>query len=116
MSVTVTFPFPPSANSIWRTIRKGVTLSKAYRQWIEEAGLEIALQHPPQTLGRVRVVIEIALSDFRRRDIDNRIKPVMDLIVKHHLIQGDDHRYVQEVTARWINAGHPCTVTVESVP
>ena len=35
----------------------------------------------------------------KRSDVDNRIKPVLDLLVQHEVI--DDDRHVNSVKARW---------------
>lgn len=46
------------------------------------------------------VEIEIALrSPFNRPfDLDNRIKPVLDLLVKNGVIEGDGHKIVRKLT------------------
>ncbi len=52
--------------------------------------------------GKVAILIEVEEpTTARRQDVANREKAVVDLLVSHRVIQGDDQRFVREVTMRW---------------
>lgn len=96
MSVALTpqviiLPLPPSVNSLTFNVGgKGRVKTNEYSAWITAAGWELKLQHPPIYLReatRVRFVIDV--NEKMKGDIDNRIKPILDLYVRHRVI-GDD--------------------------
>jgi Holliday junction resolvase RusA-like endonuclease len=102
--VVITLPMPPSVNNLFFTLNagKGRAKSVEYRDWIREAGTLLAIQRPPQVKGKVRLLIEVAEPETRRRqDVANREKAATDLLVSHGVIEGDDQRFVREITLRW---------------
>ena len=108
-------PFPPSINRLYRAVGGRSILSEAYRRWKLEAGWALAAQHPKRVFGPVAVTVELCAPDKRRRDADNAgTKAVLDLLVAHQIIEADDSRFLREVTARWVDSGAPCTVTVRT--
>jgi len=109
-------PMPPSTNSIWRGGKGGRHyLSLKYKNWRTEAGLLVNTQAKGKRIaGPFAVQIDAFRPDKRRRDIDNLIKPVLDLIA-HHGVTDDDCE-CQSVEARWVKNGvgiwvavRPCT-------
>jgi Holliday junction resolvase RusA-like endonuclease len=67
-----------------------------------DAGYRLNAQRPPRVLGRVSLLIEVQEPETKRRsDIGNREKAVTDLLVSHRIIEGDDQRFVREITLRW---------------
>lgn len=89
MAVIILLPMPPSANSIWRGSGRHVYRSKSYMSWITEAGyllnaMRIKMLPPPY-------VIEYAFGrkDKRKSDVDNRAKPLGDLLQRHAIISND---------------------------
>lgn len=111
----VVLPYPPSVNGIFRK-HKGSHLSAAYRDWRDAAGWELKRQRPAKVAGPVAVTVELCPPDRKRRDLDNAgFKAVLDLLVAHGLIEADDSRIVKEITARWVDAGAPCAVSVRGV-
>jgi Holliday junction resolvase RusA-like endonuclease len=95
--IVLDLPMPPSANLIWRTARGRTYRSPDYAAWREQAGWLVKGCKP--VAGPVRV--EIAVSQKARGDIDNRIKPVLDVLVAGGLIAGDDKKTVRSVYAYW---------------
>lgn len=83
-------PVCPSTNNLYVTRRHGIgrARSPTYRAWIERAGWTVKLARPARVAGAVRVLIEVPFN--RRRDIDNIIKPVLDLLVNLDLIDDDN--------------------------
>lgn len=93
-SVRLTLPIPPSANNLFVNAgrvqgrRKGVP----YRLWLHEAGWAIKLQagalEPPLIPGIVAVDIRAPLN--RRRDLDNALKGLLDILVRQGIISDDN--------------------------
>lgn len=113
----ISLPFPPSVNALYRAVGGRSILSAEYRAWKQEAGLVLAAQRPGKVPGRVAVTVELCAPDKRRRDADNAgLKAVLDLLVSHGVIEGDDSRFVRRAAVAWVDAGLPCTVKVEETP
>lgn len=114
--ITLSLPFPPSLNGIFGQF-KGAHLSKKYREWRDEAGWMLKAQNPLAYSGPVSVSVKLVMPDKRIRDLDNvGLKAVIDLLVRHGVIEGDDHRYVKRIQAEWADEGDPCTVTITPYP
>lgn len=110
----VVLPYPPSVNALYRAVKGRSILSEKYREWQYEAGQVLGLQRPLPVPGAVNVTVELSPPDKRRRDIDNAgFKAVLDLLVKHRVIEGDDSKFVRQITARWVESENECTVIVE---
>lgn len=106
-------PLPPSANALW-TVRRGTKQrikTDAYRAWIVEAGwLIVAADWPQPTMLHGSVAISIEAPFSRRRDLDNAIKPILDLIVRHGLIEDD--RWVDYLLIRRVPPEEALTVAL----
>lgn len=98
------FPIPPSANAMWKHSRTGVFSSPAYKAWTELASLH-ARQQLDAFPGQVEIVIVVRSGAGWRwdRDIDNVIKPTIDMLVASGRIAGDTCRIVRRVTAEFLN-------------
>jgi Holliday junction resolvase RusA-like endonuclease len=109
---------PPPANNLFRNIRgKGRVISVRYARWRRDAGWQLQSQRPAKHKGPVAILIEVKAPDNRRRDIDGQTKALVDLLVAHQIIEGDDSRFVKEVSAKWIDHGEPrAVVTVRAAP
>ena len=108
----VSLPYPPSLNGIFRQ-HKGARLSEAYRLWRDEAGWMLAAQRPAPVAGPVAISVGLKAPDKRRRDLDNvGFKAVIDLLVKHQIIEADDSRIVRRIEAEWLPEGDPCRVEI----
>ena len=98
MSLTLTLPWPPSTNSIWRSMRAGpmagrVLLSKEGRQYRKDVYGAVREQNPEVIVFHERLGIEIVLHPPTRRkmDIDNRVKACLDALT-HAGIWYDDEQ------------------------
>jgi crossover junction endodeoxyribonuclease RusA len=60
-----------------------------------------------------RLAIEAVRPDKRRRDIDNLIKPVSDLLCSIGVIEDDS--YCEKVSAEWITGGEGILTRIESI-
>ena len=113
MTETGTFrcwlPFPPTANNIFaHGVVKGRVRrfpTKTYKAWQNYAGLLVNTARAQQLRGyfQVPVVVTIALKppNRTRRDADNYVKPVLDLLVKGRVLVDDSNSYVLATTAYW---------------
>jgi Holliday junction resolvase RusA-like endonuclease len=91
---------PPSTNALFRNVKDvGRVKSTPYKRWVKTAMVSMLPQRPKPIAGRVTV--EITCRTNSRRDIDNIIKPVLDLLVRSELIEDD--RMVQKVSAEWVD-------------
>lgn len=110
--ITLELPFPPTLNNIFQ-VHKGAHLSKKYREWRDEAGWMLRAQNPKSLSGVVSVAVKLVPPDKRVRDLDNAgFKAVIDLLVRHEVIEGDDSRYVRRIEAEWVSDGPPCLVEI----
>ncbi len=96
-------PFPPSVNDMYGNNKRGKGRGRYvmsdYVQWRADASACLYQQRVRPVLGRC--VVYIDLDDRRRGDCDNRIKPILDLLVKHGTLGGDSKKYVRRVSVGW---------------
>ena len=98
----IALPMPPTTNNLFSGNGKRRYRSAEYESWIRSAGYHINAQRPPLMSGKVAILIEVEEpKTARRQDVANREKAVTDLLVSHRVIQGDDQRFVRELTMRW---------------
>lgn len=72
--------------------------TKLYDDWIHEAGWRLRAQRPQKVPGRVMLLLAVERS-WDTADIDNRVKALIDLLVKHDVI--DDDSNVVGFAAAW---------------
>lgn len=83
--LTLTLPYPPSVNAMWRSPRSGplagrTLMSKEGRQYREDACRAVGDRLWQPLKERLRVDIEARMPDRRRRDVDNVPKAVLDAL------------------------------------
>lgn len=99
--ITVTLPLPPSANALFvNAPGRGRFKSAAYKSWLTEAGWCVQTPTRYATVRRVAgpYTLTITVPATMRGDIDNRVKAISDLLVKHGIT--DDDRAADAVTVR----------------
>lgn len=89
MTVSLTLPYPPSANRIWRSVGGRNIKSAEYRQWLEAGHRAIAAQKPQRIDGAYRLSLVVNRPDNRRRDLSNVVKPLEDLLQAAGVIRDD---------------------------
>jgi len=105
-------PFPPSLNTMYPTFNGRRVTSEAYKEWQFDAGKYLMTVRNRFMSGQVEISLTFS-EQSRKMDLDNRIKPVLDLLVKNSIIEGDHNRVVRKITAQW---GDACGVHVEIKP
>lgn len=104
-------PTPPSANSLFRTTNGKRYKTKAYKAWLSEGLVAIKQQKITHTdLTGVRITLFVPRLSLAS-DIDNRIKPTLDLLVKAKVLKDD--RYVDSVCATWLDKNEQCYVMID---
>lgn len=121
MLAQITLPCPPSMNSIWRVGRRVgskksvVYLSGTYKNWLETIVLDVR-RMPKIKDYPIRVEIKVqAGNDWRKRDIDNLIKPTLDALVKFGCLEGDDSKKITSISIQFEQAKKPKSEIVVSL-
>lgn len=88
----------PSVNSAWRNVQgQGRVRTEHYKRWFNQAIAEIYRLQPPGILGQWECELRFSRPN-RGCDVDNRIKPTLDLISNAIV---EDDRYCVALSARW---------------
>lgn len=105
-TIAITLTYPPSANRLWRAVNGRQIKSAEYRAWLLEnqqiqsverrlAGLTTV----PTIDGAYSMLVVAVAPDKRRRDLDNLLKPVGDLIQQLGLVADDAN--CRALSAAW---------------
>ena len=101
MTTTLTLAtLPPSANIIWRQGKRGTYRNPKYVAWLEAEGLLLKGQLRGQKKFSEPVSVTMGLRRPRANsDLDNRIKPVGDLLEAIGVISND--KLIHHWDIRW---------------
>lgn len=100
--VSVQLTMPPSVNACWANVpKKGRVRSTAYRRWSKLAMQELQQQQAGRVAGKFCIVIT-AKRTKRKRDIDNLVKPILDLLAG---VVTEDDAECERVSAGWSDEG-----------
>ena len=91
-AITIDLPYPPSVNHVWRFGKGRAYRSAKYIAWIEEASLLWITQkskQPKKIAGPFSLELQVNPPDKRRRDLDNVLKPVLDLVQNLTIVSDD---------------------------
>lgn len=109
--VQIELPYPVSTNALW--MRSGTTgqiiKSPRYATWFRAAGNELEMQRPGCVKGRYSLEV-LVQEKSGRRDIDNLIKGLSDLLVAHQVIEDDS--LARRVTIEWSDTAKGAWVTI----
>ena len=111
MTIQIHVPHPPSANRLWVRARKGMRRSDEYMRWLTNAGWHVKEQKPGSIQGPYKISVQAARPDRRKRDLDNLLKPIGDLLQSLGIIEDDSD--CEMITARWVTIGHGLQVIVD---
>lgn len=98
--IDVLLPWPPSSNNLFANARKGRGRypTKRYAEWHDEAARALTLQRARPISGPVTVTILLNSPTKRPYDLDNRVKPILDLLTSLSLIDDDRADIVTKIT------------------
>lgn len=112
MALTLTFTYPPQVNNMFTVARGRKIKSAAYRSWMDLNAALSKRQRFSAIAGPYRMTMLATAPDKRRRDLDNIIKPVGDLLQTIGAVADDCN--MRELRAAWVEgAGAGITVTLE---
>ena len=100
---TIKLPCPVSANQRLIKSKTGILINSAkYRDWHYLALFQIRNQLPKiETLtGRIKLSVEVHFKDHRRRDLDNIVKGLQDVLTEAKIFIDDcqiDELFVKRV-------------------
>ena len=94
--IEFSLPFPPTVNAYYRSLRTGklagrVLISQRGRDYRDQAIAMILNQGVPlgALMGKICCAIKVYPPDKRRRDLDNLLKPVLDVLHHARVIRDD---------------------------
>jgi len=98
--VQLDLPYPVSTNALWmRSSTTGQTVrSPRYAKWFQAASNELAIQRPGCVRGKYSLEVLIERKSGRR-DIDNAIKSLSDMLVSNQVVEDDS--LAQRITLEW---------------
>lgn len=113
-SVTLNIITPPGVNNFYTNVPgRGRVLSGNAKAWRFEAGLKLNQQHPPNIQGPV--YLDIQVEDAGRFDGDGILKPLIDLLVGHGVIEDDNRRILRGIRFKWSSEIKGTQVTITRV-
>lgn len=96
----VELPYPPSINHYWRRVGPRTLISRTGRSFRAEVVAILARRRVISLVGPLDVRIDLHPPDFRRRDVDNAMKSLLDAL-QHGGAYGDDSQIVHlEISRR----------------
>ena len=98
MNNTITLPIPPSANNLWKPLGKGLAKTSSYKSWLALCSVKLLQIRPDRMPQATPLAVTIIVATSRRRDVDNVIKPSIDMLESCGVIPDD--RWVDKVTAK----------------
>jgi len=107
----IKLPFPIPVNAMYANRKGGRRKSDRYKAWIDEAQWMLNTQYLRVIKGTYSIHIKVKRPDNRRRDIDNLIKCVSDILVTNGVIEDDS--LCERLLIEW--GGEECEVNLEEV-
>lgn len=87
-TVTLTLPFPPSVNRMWRSVNGKMLLSREARVYLAQVAFTIRSEKFEKDV-RLEADITVHAKDNRRRDLDNLMKITLDSLEKSEVFEND---------------------------
>lgn len=110
--VSITLPYPPSANRYWRNYRGMTVKSDQARQYQEQAGWIAKSQGVQPLTGDIAVRIDV-YRPAQRGDLDNSIKVLLDSL--NGIAYQDDNQIVKIIAQRFNDKRNPrAEITISS--
>lgn len=111
MQATLSLPYPPSTNRLYANNKaEGRIKTREYKSWLNTALWQLKTQSFRQIEGDFSTHIKVGRPNRRYGDLDNKIKPIMDALVKAGAVKDD--RYAIRHVIEWLPGSNPLSVTV----
>lgn len=108
--IRLALPFPPSVWDIYVGWGKSRRQSPAYAQWVQDCGWFIRGRND-----RIDTPFSLCVALKRphnRMDLDNRLKPILDVLQHYQIIKNDN--LCERITMTWdANIESDCVVLVQ---
>ena len=88
MMFNCNLPWPPSVNTYYTVARGRKILSKKGRQFKSDCSAYIHRLADPMK-GELEIEIIVCMPDKRRRDLDNLLKPILDVLGNYGVYEDD---------------------------
>ena len=111
--IELELPFPPSVNHYYRHVGPRTLISREGRRFLEKVCALLAAAGVRPLTGLLRVEIEIYPPDYRRRDIDNLQKGLLDALEHGGAYQDDSQIEKLTITRCECTRGGKAVVRVE---
>lgn len=115
--ISLTVPYPPSANRMWRRSGAKIHKSTEYQNWLKQVGWLIKSKRVSAIEGPYNLALKIApvrnqdgSASKRQRDLDNFIKPISDALQACGVIENDS--FAQTIYMEWTSATDGCWIEV----
>ena len=110
--IVLQLPVPPTTNNLYVTRRdgKGRARTSQYAAWQKEAQQLIMISGCPRE-GWRHVRVEVLAPLNYKRDIENCLKCLMDVLATMHIVADD--RWIDQIEVRRVPVGEALTVTVQ---
>lgn len=96
------YALPITANLIWRISGNRLVKSKAYKDWLEAASVELRKYLIVRVPSPVKVTITLAGKVNAQRDLDNFAKPLIDLMRTVGVIENDSLNHVCRIELEYL--------------
>lgn len=113
-SLFVRIIFPISTNKIWTPRGGGFKRSPSYMAWRKEALWLLKAERINQIVrGPYKMTMRVSRPDAKRRDIDNLLKGISDVLVDAGLVEDDS--LCEWIDAAWVPGCDACEILLESM-
>jgi Holliday junction resolvase RusA-like endonuclease len=103
---------PPSTNHLFATVRGRRVKSREYRDWQRATAFAFKALEPAEVYP-VGVTLTVLGKVYAQRDLDNFMKPVLDMLVTCGIVTNDTIKYVTRVTVQRGDAAGDGRVRIE---
>lgn len=112
--------YPFTANQMYVPVGRGqLVKSKKYRDWLDKnlPIIKESLSSPEKYPIEIQLTIFSNDSWVKKNDIDNLIKPTIDLLVKSNILPDDSCQYIENVNIRhvWMTGCPTLSISYYSV-
>lgn len=115
MKMELTMDLPPSVNSLWRIgSNRKLYRSPDYQVWRKAVMWQLSVQAKfNQVDVPYKLTIRAVRPDKRKRDLDNIIKALSDILESSGIIKNDS--LAQHIDIAWVEEGPPCWIEIQTM-